>query len=148
MRILGAERTEYMTIGGYRFVGVIDRLDSTSRGEMRVVDYKTGRVEEDDLRFNPKAAGIPKIGLQLYLYKRLMQLRAPGANISGAIYQPALLMSGEKTIGLDLDEEFCSRMDAGLLAILSQISDLSVPWTRTEDTGKCKMCDFRAICGR
>ena len=32
--------------------------------------------------------------------------------------------------------------------ILAGISDLSVPWSRTEDLKTCEYCDFRNICGR
>ena len=148
IRIVGTERFESMQIEGFRFVGYIDRLDSTAPGVMRVVDYKTGRVEPNDMDFDPKTGAVPEIGLQLYLYKRLAEPLTHGDTVTGAIYQPARLIGGGGVMAHDLDDEFCSRMDAELVRILSEISDLSLPWQRTEDVKKCKVCDFRAICGR
>ena len=147
IRIEGAEQFESMTIGGFRFIGYIDRLDSPSPGELRVVDYKTGRVTEEDLSFGPKGE-VPHIGLQLYLYKRLAEPKARGRSISGAIYQPGAIISGAGVYELTLDLEFCSRFDGELDRILTEISDVSVPWQRTSDKDKCSYCDFRAICGR
>ena len=146
--IIGVEKKETLDIGGFDFVGYIDRLDSPAPGMLRVVDYKTGRVEPSDLYFDPKTGKVPEIGLQLYLYKRLAAKTAGGKPISGAIYQPAKLMSDAPVIEHSLDEEFCSRMDAELDSVLSEISDLSVAWKRTDNVKDCKYCDFRAICGR
>lgn len=146
--IIGVELPGSRTVGGFRFVGYIDRLDSPAPGVLRVVDYKTGRVAPEDLQFDSKTGAVPQIGLQLYIYKLLAGSRASGKTVCGAIYQPAVLMSGGGVLEHGLDEEFCRRMDEELTRVLSEISDLNVPWTRTADTGTCKYCDFRAICGR
>jgi ATP-dependent helicase/DNAse subunit B len=134
-----------------RIGGRIDRLDEVTAEDgqriLRVVDYKTGRVNPEDLDFG-KTGDIPQIGLQLYLYKRLLSPDYPGADITGAIYQPAAIIAGEGVIAHSLDQEFCSRMDSGLDSVLDEICDLSVPWQRTDKRDKCAMCDFRAICGR
>ena len=138
--VIGTEKFVSLPIGGFTFVGYIDRL--------RVVDYKTGRVGPADLTFDPKTEDMPQIGLQLYLYKRMLAPAAHGKEIDGAIYQPAAILGGGDIYRLDLDAPYCARMDADLDTVLSQISDLSVPWTRTGDLKKCEYCDFRAICGR
>ena len=135
-------------INGFTFVGFIDRLDSLPGNRLRVVDYKTGRVEAADLDFGQKPGQIPQIGLQLYLYKRLLAPKAPGKEIDGAIYQPAALMGGGSVYYNGLDIDYCDRMNAGLDSVLTEISDLSLPWQRTDDQKKCACCDFRAICGR
>ena len=147
LHILGAEKCVTQSVRGFKFVGYIDRLDSVGPGKLRVVDYKTGRVNPEDLDFGT-VGKVPQIGLQLYLYKRLLAPSKPGAEISGAIYQPAALIGGEGIFDHALDEDFCSRMDSELDSVLDEISDLSVPWKRTEKTEDCAYCDFRAICGR
>ncbi len=146
-RILGAERFVQQTIRGFNFVGFIDRLDSYCPGQIRVVDYKTGRVNPEDLDFSP-GGDIPQIGLQLYMYKRLLGPSEAARDITGAIYQPAALIAGEGVYSHALDSEFCARMDAELDSVLDSICDLAVPWQRTEKREKCAYCDFRAICGR
>ena len=145
--ILGVEQEEKLSSGGYDFIGFVDRLDSSGPGKLRVVDYKTGRVEDEDFDFSGKD-GLPKIGFQLFLYKRMVQNRHPGAEISGAIYQPAALLGGEGVRNVLLDEDYCDAMQSELDAILAEISDLQVPWARTDDLKKCAYCDFRTICGR
>ncbi|MBO4566594.1 MAG: PD-(D/E)XK nuclease family protein [Bacteroidales bacterium] len=147
LHIIGVEKCFQRRIGGFEFNGFIDRLDSYGPGTLRVVDYKTGRVRPSDLDFDA-GGNIPEIGLQLYLYKRLVASYAKDVPVTGAICQPARLMGGDGILEHPLDSGFCARMDAELDALLSEISDLSVPWTRTDDTGKCGFCDFRAVCGR
>ena len=105
-------------------------------------------MEPEDLYFDEKTGKVPQIGLQLYLYKRLVAAYAAGRTVTGAIYKPAALMGGDPVIAHELDEEYCRKMDAELDAVLSEISNLSVPWVRTDKTDDCKWCDFRAICGR
>ncbi|MBP5720037.1 MAG: PD-(D/E)XK nuclease family protein [Bacteroidales bacterium] len=145
--VAGTEKFVDMQIGGFTFVGYIDRLDSMDCGRLRVVDYKTGHVEPADLWFDNKG-NVPQIGLQLWLYKRMLARRAPGREIDGAIYQPGAIMGGGDIFRLELDPDYCGLMEASLDAVLTQISDLSVPWTRTADPDNCEYCDFRAICGR
>ncbi len=145
--VAGTEKKVTLPIGGYNFKGYIDRLDRLSTGRLRVVDYKTGRVAAEDLDFDDKG-NMPQIGLQLWLYKRMLAPRVPGKEIDGAIYQPAALIGGGGIYLTELDAAFCDRMQAALDNVLAEISDLSEPWQRTTDYKRCEYCDFRAICGR
>ncbi|MCA1710557.1 MAG: RecB family exonuclease [Actinobacteria bacterium] len=46
-RVLVAEREQYVEVvlpGGLRLRGIVDRLDEAPSGDLRVVDYKTGRA--------------------------------------------------------------------------------------------------------
>ena len=146
LSVQGVEMEAHLKAGGFDFIGFVDRLDCTAPGKLRVVDYKTGRVEDSDLDFS--GDGLPKIGFQLYLYKRMVQAMYPDAEIGGAIYQPAGLMGGDPVYSLPLDEGYCAMMERELDAILAEIADPAVPWTRTDDARKCEWCDFRTICGR
>ena len=144
VRIEGAELNVKGKIGGYDFKGAIDRLDRLSDGTLRVVDYKSGGVTEDDIFFNND--GIPQVGLQVYLYRRLLGIKE--SPVVGAVYQPAALMSGAAPYAIPFDPGYCATMGEKLEGELARISDLSVPWTRTTDSDNCKYCDFKAICGR
>lgn len=160
--ILGLELKKHMTIGGFRFLGIIDRLDSFDPSEVRVVDYKTGKVTDDDFiidEVNAEAvvAGLfgsnnkkrPKIALQLYLYDRLVgdDPRVKGRNIVNSIYQTNRLFINEVE-NVALNDKFCALMEESLDGLLEEISDVSVPFSRTEDKDTCKWCDFKMICGR
>ena len=161
-KILGLERKVSRTIGGFKFVGYIDRLDSFSPGEVRIVDYKTGKVTDNDFIINEdnaeKVVGDlfgdnvkerPNIALQLYLYdimsRGLEEVR--GRSIVNSIYQPARLFTNEVE-NVALNDRFCTLMDGKVNALLEQIADTGRPWTRTKDAKSCSYCKFRNICGR
>ena len=161
-RIYGLELKRKAEIGGFRFIGYIDRLDSITPGEVRVVDYKTGRVTDEDFLINgDNAASVvdrlfgsdnrkrPEIALQLYLYDRFVAGDAAlqGQTIVNSIYQPSrLFVRGVENVALD--EGFLSLMEDRLDTLLAEIADLAVPFRRTEDTNTCAWCDFKNICGR
>lgn len=101
-RILGLEHPVDGTIDGFTFVGIVDRMDSYKPGEVRIVDYKTGHVTDEDLLiddtnaasvvealFGPDSSKRPKIALQLFLYDYMVG--------SGAVDVPKLGTSTAKT---------------------------------------------------
>ena len=172
MRILGLEHRRRMKIDGFGIVGYIDRLDSLTPGEIRVVDYKTGRVTDDDFLidednaeeivdklFGPDNRKRPNIALQLYLYDRLLLEGvatdgagvtaevAAGKKIVNSIYQTQRLFVNPVE-SVELNPVFNSLMAGRLQELLAEIADTSVPFRRTEDTDSCKYCDFKTICGR
>ncbi len=162
LHILGLETVRQMEIDGFRFIGYIDRLDSVDPGELRVVDYKTGKVTEEDFLigeqnagevvdrlFGPDNAKRPKIALQLYLYDRFIAQdpALAGYRVVNSIYQTSRLFVHEVE-NVSLDERFLSLMEGRLHGLLAEIADLSVPFRRTEDAATCKWCDFKNICGQ
>ena len=160
--ILGLEKRCHTEIGGFRFVGYIDRLDSVVPGQVRVVDYKTGRVTDEDFLiteanadtvveklFGPDNAKRPKIALQLYLYDRFISSddKVRGCDIVNSIYGTSRLFVHEIE-NVALNARFLSLMAERLDGLLAEIADLSVPFSRTEDARTCQWCDFKNICGR
>ncbi|MCR5352463.1 MAG: PD-(D/E)XK nuclease family protein [Bacteroidales bacterium] len=163
IEILGLEEKRFLDLGGFHFIGYIDRLDSVVPGEVRVVDYKTGKVTDDDFLitadnadavvdklFGPDNRKRPKIALQLYLYDRFVARdgRLRDSRIVNSIYQTSRLFVKEVE-NVALNERFLSLMAERLDALLAEIADLSVPFRRTDDvTSTCAWCDFKNICGR
>ena len=161
-RILGLEKRMTMTIDGFQFIGYIDRLDCFSEDTVRVVDYKTGHVEDDDIHITDKNAqavaeklfgesnyGRPKIALQLYLYDQFVK-NAGYANertVINSIYSTGRLMTRPLE---DCEESpvFEDEMKERVSRLLGEIADTSVPWKRTCDRSVCAMCPFASICGR
>ncbi len=161
-RILGLELERYAIIGGFRFRGVIDRLDSIRPGELRVLDYKTGRVSDADFLidegnaesvvaalFGTDNAKRPKIALQLYLYDRFVagDPQYGGWTVENSVYQPSRLFIREVE-NVSLSPRFLDLMDGKLADLLAEISNLDEPWRRTQDVKSCEWCDFKNICGR
>lgn len=160
--ILGLERACTWKFDGYTFFGYIDRLDSFEDGTVRVVDYKTGRVEDKDVRIDDgNAAQVtdllfgedngkrPKIALQLFLYDMYAQQmeEAAGKRIVNVIYPAAKLFTeGEKSA--EMNAEFCAMVQERLHGLLAEMADPDQDIRRTEDRGTCAYCDFKVICGR
>lgn len=160
--VLGLETTRYVTIAGFEFKGRIDRLDSVVPGVVRVVDYKTGKVEDKDFIidssnseavveaiFAKESSSRPKIALQLYIYDRMVAADPSiGADvIVNSIYKPTRLFV-RPVENIRLDDGFISLMDGAMGRLLDEIADLNVPFVRKGDERTCSMCDFKNICGR
>ncbi len=160
--ILGREIRVTGEFCGQRFKGFIDRLDSFKDEQARVVDYKTGKVLEDDENihdgnaeeiaekiFNPDMKNWPKIALQFYIYDMLVQSRPEvrGREICNCVYSTAHLFK-EPPVTVPMNRKFYEAVSAKLEAMLAQMYDTSVPFRRTDDEKTCSYCDFRMICGR
>lgn len=156
------EKSRHDDIGGFRFVGYLDRLDSFTPDRVRIVDYKTGRVTDEDFNitaanaqqvvdklFGDKEQNRPKIALQLYLYDRFIakDRQFAGKEIVNSIYQTSRLFVKEVE-EVSLVPEFTELMDRALEDKLKELADPAVPWKRTEETKTCEYCDFKMICGR
>ena len=160
--ILGREIRVAGEFCGQRFKGFIDRLDSFKEGQARVVDYKTGKVLEDDENihdgnaeeiaekiFNPDMKNWPKIALQFYIYDMLVQSRpeVKGRDICNCVYSTAHLFK-EPPVTVPMNRKFYEAVSEKLEAMLAQMYDTSLPFRRTDDEKTCAYCDFRMICGR
>ena len=140
-RIIGLEKHLFGSFKGFKLHGYIDRLDSYRDGEVRVVDYKTGKVEAEK--------GDPKIALQMFLYDILchQEPSLAGKQLVNSIYSIRHIYTGSLP-DMPEDPEKTKEMTAQLEAMLSDITNLDIPWSRTEDKDICAHCDFKDICGR
>ncbi len=162
-RVLGLELERWKTIGGFRFKGYIDRLDSFEDGTVRIVDYKTGKVLDTDVKISDDNASSvvdslfeakenskrPKIALQLYLYDEYLEgdPLIKGKKIVNCIYQTSnIFVSMPEEV--ERSRQFCQLMRERVAGMLDEIRDKSVPWSRTKDIKTCEFCDFKTICGR
>ncbi len=160
--ILGCEIRVSGEFHGQRFKGFIDRLDSFHEGQVRVVDYKTGKVLDDDEDihdgnaeaiaekiFAPDVDERPKIALQFYIYDMLLRSRPDmaGREICNSVYSTAHLFK-EAPVTVPLNATFYSAVSERLEKLLDEMCDVNVPFRRTEDIRNCAYCDFKMICGR
>ena len=161
-QIIGLEQKRKMELDGFRFKGFVDRIDSYIPGQVRIVDYKTGKVEEDDLLitdenaaavveklFGEKNTHRPKIALQLFLYDLFAHddKALAGKKIVNSIYSCGRLYTGPLP---DCPEspEFIKLTREHLSTMLAELTNPSIPFTRTPDRKTCSYCDFKTICGR
>ena len=160
--IHGLENRVSRTMFGQKFKGYIDRLDSVKDGVVRVVDYKTGKVLENDENinddnaleiadeiFSPSSKERPKIALQFFIYDMLIQEdpRVKGLEIANSVYSTANLFK-DKPQTRPLCSKFYDAMSERLEKLLDEIYDTSVSFSRTDEEKTCSYCDFKMICGR
>ena len=160
--ILGRELRVGGTFHGFRFKGFIDRFDAFGSDEVRVVDYKTGRVLDDDIFiddgnaeaiamkiFEPDVKDRPKIALQFYIYDLLVQGRdeVKGRNLYNCVYSTSRLF-GEVPEAVPVNKVFFDSVSEKLKDVLDEMCDPDTGFRRTADEGVCSFCDFKTICGR
>lgn len=159
-RILELEKKETDVIGGLKFIGIMDRVDSFEDGVIRVVDYKTGSVKDSDIQIDDENAcevadaafgedndKRPKIAIQLYLYDVLIRKAHKTEAIENVIYQTTSLFS-EGIKSAPMNETFVKEMGTRLEECLKGLLDIDKPWTKTTHAKTCSYCDFKDICGR
>jgi ATP-dependent helicase/nuclease subunit B len=138
------------------FGGTIDRIDSMD-GIIRVLDYKTGSVDErtlapadwERLFTDPAHHMAFQLIMYLWLYSRdsgqaenlqagVISLRAPA---KGPI---TLMMPEKEKPGKENLAEFEERL--GML--MAEIFNPEIPFAQAEDEKRCHYCIFREICNR
>ena len=91
----------------------------------------------------------PKIALQLFIYDLLAHAdpSLDGNTVVNSIYSTARLYTGALP---DCPEsaEFIRLTSQRLQEMLAEMTDVSVPFRRTEEAATCTWCDFKNICGR
>ena len=149
-----------MNICGRPFKGFIDRLDSIGPGMVRVSDYKTGKVTDEEIEagddnavtladkiFAPDSAERPKIALQLYVYDKMVQEKYPGARIYNSLY-PVVRLFKEPVPVQECSQEFLKQVDARLEETFREMFDPETGFRRTSDDKVCTYCDFKMLCGK
>ena len=160
--VLGREVRVSGEFEGQKLKGFIDRLDSFHPGQVRVVDYKTGKVLDDDEKITDDNAEAiadkifaedikerPKIALQFFIYDLLVQEHplAKGRQIYNCVYSTARLFK-EPPLNVPRNEKFFEAVSHRLGETLQEMYSLDVPFRRTKDEKVCEYCDFKMICGR
>lgn len=162
--VIGLEQQRFWEFHGHKFVGYIDRMDSFTPDEVRIVDYKTGKVEKTEIcidetnavavaekLFSPdtKYSDRPKIALQLFLYDMYVagDKELAGKKIRNVLYPVPKLFS-EDVLTAPECPEFNVAVTERLETLFDEIMDPGKEFRRTKDSKCCEICDFRKICGR
>ena len=141
-------------------MGYANRIDCT-QGKIRIIDYKTGRVADDDVKVRQTATGgtptdirdIPEKALQLLLYKYMYLQEHPGirpddidAAIFGLRYNKILFQL--RVEHEPLTSAFISTMEQWLTELFAEMLDEKKPFVQCENEKPCRNCDFKKLCKR
>jgi hypothetical protein len=137
--------------------GKADRIDSVGR-ITRIVDYKTGLANNNELKFDDwdlirTENGLSK-SFQLLMYAYLYQRMNPAVteNIQSGIITFRELSAGLKSVkanGVEfLNKEILKEFEDQLQILLTEILDPSVDFVQTLDLDNCIYCSFKGVCNR
>ena len=148
---LAIETTEGTT--SVNIAGIADRIDLCN-GTIRVLDYKSGKVEEKDLRVKdaePNWAEVSDKWFQVMLYTWLFhyEKQSPIQHRAGIIplshlHSKILLAEWE---GADyMTENHLSIFEEILKEIVSEILTPQIPFIANTDSKMCSYCPFAETC--
>ena len=137
--------------------GFADRIDKVN-DEIRVIDYKTGKVKDSDVKINNKVVGITSMAekaIQLMIYKYLYlheHFDKAEDSIKPCIIGFQKLSRGLYNLDIDkaheLSTSFKETCDKYFNEFLEELFNKDIPFAQTEDIKSCSICDFKCICKR
>jgi RecB family exonuclease len=131
--------------------GIIDRVDNQN-GMKRIVDYKTGFVNEKELKISEVGDlfdGEHSKAFQLMFYAYLYYKQSGNAAIEAEIVslrkitQQYILSIDKET---HLNKEYLHEFEQLLSSTISSIFDSEQPFLQTEDSDRCKYCTYKDLC--
>jgi hypothetical protein len=158
-----------------KFAGRIDRMDRTGGSHVRVIDYKTGKVEAKDLKINAEDLAETLLTdkdkdkfRQLWLYKymvlkqmvsskgltiRGIKLDETENTVSSGIYSFRNIDEGLLQQNISFHEgetihDFLYESEQYLQAFVQDLLNPEKPFEKRKDVENCVYCDYRRICGR
>lgn len=166
-RVIGLELERFWDFNGHKFKGYIDRMDSFRDDEVRIVDYKTGKVDEKEVKINDenaddvvdalfspdtKSKNRPEIAVQLFVYDRFVEKDVEDKSVLNVLYPIPRLFSSPELASNILSSRECTDFDdkvtEKLEGLFAEMMDTGTDFRRTKDSDTCKYCDFKKICGR
>ena len=151
-----------------RLFGKADRVDQLPDGRLRVVDYKTGLVEANDLnltgyrnrytaaeateRLLTEATSSADKVRQLWLYRLMLASTEKRETENTAIVSMRNLDKGLLAADLSFltseGQDFVQVSEDLVRKIVLRILDPTEPIRKTDDLKKCEYCPYRGICAR
>lgn len=134
-----------------KLFGIIDRVD-TKDDLLRIVDYKTGKVEKrkpaaiEDY-FNDT---IYKEQFQAMYYAYLTNSFIPGRQISSGLMALKTMKDGIWMLnnGEPFSKEQFEQFENHLKKLIQEIFNPEIPFSQTEDESRCIYCAYREMCHR
>ncbi len=143
-----------------RIKGIIDRVDATpGENEIRIIDYKTGRVEPRELtvKKEEEMEGLFRDSkrskaLQVLLYTWLFNKNFPWVTgrLKPGIISLRSLSRGFMEVSLPEDDAgyMLSAAEESLRHVFENLFDENIPFEQQQNEDKCAWCAFKEICNR
>jgi CRISPR/Cas system-associated exonuclease Cas4 (RecB family) len=133
--------------------GIIDRVDLLDNGRKRIIDYKTGKLQDTELKvkdietvFDGKHTKAFQLLFYAYLYCRQYNPAHLEAEIiSFRKLNTSYVLSIDKE--KQLSEEV-SEFENILIPVIQSILHIETPFTATPFLDRCKYCSYKDICRR
>ncbi|MCF0173883.1 MAG: PD-(D/E)XK nuclease family protein [Bacteroidales bacterium] len=159
-RIIGLELKLSATLQEkYKLKGFIDRLDSFEDDSVRVVDYKTGKFEEEEIApkedtatklfEGAKNTNWPKIALQIWIYDYLLKNSREHYNgecIFNAVYSPRKIAQDKKCTEAPLIPEFYDECVKRTVSLIEEIRNLDLKFSPEVGCKACGYCPYISLC--
>lgn len=134
-----------------KLFGVADRIDVNNQN-IRILDYKTGSVDKDDLKYkelddvfiNPKL----EKAMQLFFYQLLYSDKYPDNTILSGIVP---LKSPSKNIlfvNQPGEEDAYELIKSRFTNLIERMFDEQLAFEQTTEPDRCKYCNFTGLCNR
>jgi PD-(D/E)XK nuclease superfamily len=158
-----------------KIAGRIDRMDRINGHQVRVIDYKTGKVEANDLKIsNEDIADTLLVDKdkdkfrQLWLYRYMVlkemisqkgltingtKLKPYENEVSGGIYSFRNIEAGllQQKVEFDSGEtinDFIHESEQQINTFVQNLLNPETTFAKRDDVENCVYCDYRRICGR
>ncbi len=131
--------------------GIIDRVDEAA-GNVRIIDYKTGKVDSGNPENLEKIFHDPKFKeqFQTYFYSYLFSKKSIEKPVKAGVLAIKNLSEGIKYLngGEAISREQFKEFESGLITLISAIMNPALPFDQTIEVERCKYCAYKEICER
>lgn len=145
----------------YNLKGTIDRIDRLENGDVRIIDYKTGKDEisvndiEELVTAKDERHGHKKGVLQLFLYcNAYANIKGYDGAITPRLFlfkklhsdglEPVTINKEELRDFRDYNNEVMDRLNEKLRTLF----DREIPFKATPSECHCNFCNFKILCGQ
>lgn len=152
LTIIGVEETirDYPLIDGVHLKGKIDRVDILD-GCLRIIDYKTGRLEKKDITYHDGDAKIPGKWLQLMWYSLLYSRTQLAINLLHAGIYPLRNLRSDVKLATwndneDIGAEQLDNFESLLREKAEELMNPTVAFQPTPSSTACAYCPVKNYC--
>jgi RecB family exonuclease len=147
--------SDHPLLDGVTLKGKIDRVD-TLDGCLRIIDYKTGKLEKKEITYHDGDEQMPGKWLQLMWYallysrKSLSTFHSPLSTLKVGIYPLRNLRSDVKLATWNDSEEITTAQLDSFESLLrekaEELMNPALPFIATPSAGACAYCPAKSYC--